>query len=178
MNEGYLKGNTHLLLFSMLILLSACGGSSKDEKLAKYIKAVKSRSGQRIEPIPKYKPLEKFHYPENQVRRSPFNPTQSKKRENLDAPNIRRPKQFLEQYPLDSLHFVGVLKQGARAWGLIQLPKTGEIKRVKVGDYMGLNYGKILRITNKTVKLEERVNVRGVWERKLITLTIYSGNKE
>ena len=132
MNEGHVKCRIHLLLVSVLVFLSACGGSNKDEKLAKYIKTVKSRAGLRIEPIPKYKPLEKFHYPENQVRRSPFTPIQSKKRANLDAPNVHRPKQFLEQYPLDSLHFVGVLKQGARIWGLIALPKTGEIKRVKI----------------------------------------------
>jgi len=162
----------------MLVFLSACGGGGKDEKLAKYIKRVKSRPGLRIEPIPSYKPIQKFYYPENQVRRNPFTPTQSRKRVNLDAPNLRRPKQLLEQYPLDSLHFVGVLKQGARIWGLIELPKTGAIKRVKVGDYMGLNYGKIRRITDKKIKLEERVNIRGVWERKMITLTIYSDNKE
>lgn len=72
----------------------------------------------------------------------------------------------MEQYPLDSLRFVGILKEGNVVWGLISLP-NGEIVRVRPGDYMGQNYGKIMQITNTTLKLEETVQISGKWEKKM-----------
>ena len=161
-------------LFSIVVLLLAsCSGSSKDKELAKYIKEVKSRPPRAIEPIPEYKPLPKFTFPENVKRRSPFKPAVDSRENQKLAPNLNRPKQPLEAYSLDSLKFVGILKRGNVIWALMADP-TGKINRVRVGNYIGKNYGKILRITDKSIELEETFRVGGLWEKKVTTINLYT----
>lgn len=98
-----------LLTGLLVLLLSACSGDSSD--LVKYINEVKSRPGRPIEPIPKFAPLPIFRFPENDNRRNPFKPIDQKKRNDIYAPDKKRPKQPLESFPLDALKFVGTLKK-------------------------------------------------------------------
>ena len=158
-----------LLGFSLLI---ACGSS--DDSLEKYMREIKNRPPKPVEPIPEYTPPPSFQYPENIKRRSPFKPIEGLQEEEQQlAPDIDRPKQPLEFYPLDALKFVGILKAGNQIWALIQRP-DGVITRVRSGDYLGQNYGQIKKITEDTIKLEETVKVNGKWEKKPITLKLRS----
>lgn len=148
-----------------MVMLIACS-SSGEKELDNYIQTVKARKARPIEPIPSYIPHSKFAYPETDHRRDPF-----KQKELVTddpdqfAPDITRPKAPLEAFPLDALKFVGILQQGPHIWGLVSLP-TGEIVRVRPGDYMGKDYGKIIRITQTTLVLEERIRVSGKWQKK------------
>jgi len=156
------KRVVHWVAMGLSLLLVAC--SSDDSELKRYINTVKTRPGRPIEPIPEFKPLKKFIYPEKDNRRSPFKPVVVEQEETF-APNVKRPKQPLEAFPLDSLNFVGVLKEGSSIWALISQP-NGLVTRVKSGDYLGQNYGQILSIQDKTIKIEETVKVAGKWEKK------------
>lgn len=158
------------LLILCTLFLTACT-SSADDELSKYINEVKSRSGRPIEPIPEFIPLEKFVYPEMDTRRSPFKQKEVVKVDDKLAPNTNRPKQPLEYFPLDALKFVGILKQGATVWGLVTQP-SGEVSRVKIGDYMGQNFGKIISISETSIKIEETVQVAGKWEKKVTTFNL------
>lgn len=159
--------NTKLTALTLIILLflAACS-SADDDDLNQYIQQVKARKTRPIEPLPTFIPPIKFIYPEEESRRSPF-----KQKEVIATavdqlvPDTKRPKQRLEQFPLDALKFVGILEQGTMVWGLISLP-NGEIVRVRPGEYMGKNFGKIIRITNTTLVLEELVRVTGKWQKK------------
>ena len=152
----------------LFLLLFSC--SSEDSELNRYINTVKTRPARPIEPIPEFQPLKKFIYPEADNRRSPFKPVVVEQEDKF-APNIKRPKQPLEAFPLDALNFVGILKEGPTIWALISQP-GGLVSRVKPGDYMGQNYGQILTINDKTLHLEETINVGGKWEKKKIILNI------
>ncbi|KTD50639.1 type IV pilus biogenesis protein PilP [Legionella quinlivanii] len=160
----------YLIVILTGYVLSGCD-TSADLELSRYINEVKSRKAQPIEPIPTIKPLAKFVYPENESRRSPFKPKTVKQFQDKLAPNTKRPKQPLEEYPLDSLKFVGILKQDNMIWGLISKP-SGEIVRVRPGDYMGQNYGKIIQITNNILKLEETIQIDGKWEKKVTSFSL------
>lgn len=163
------KTAMHWIIMGLLsLLLAAC--SSDDSELKRYINTVKTRPGRPIEPIPEFKPLKKFIYPEADNRRSPFKPVVAEQEESF-APNIKRPKQPLEAFPLDALNFVGILKDGPSVWALISQP-NGLVTRVKTGDYMGQNYGQILSIQDKTIELEETLKVGGKWEKKKSTINI------
>jgi type IV pilus assembly protein PilP len=159
----------HWIIMGLLsLLLGAC--SSDDSELKRYINMIKTRPARPIEPIPEFQPLKKFIYPEKDNRRSPFKPVVAEQEESF-APNIKRPKQPLEAFPLDALNFVGILKEGPMLWALISQP-GGFVSRVKPGDYMGQNYGQILSIQDKAIQLEETLNVNGKWEKKTTTLTL------
>ncbi len=158
----------------MLILfitgLTACSNEADD--LNKYIQEVKKKKGMPVEPIPEFQVPKPFSYPENIKRRSPFKPVRKEKKEvdNL-APDQARPKQPLEHFALDSLKFVGTLDDSQARWGLIQAPNN-RIFRVKIGDYMGQNYGHIIGLTDNSLKLEEIIKVSGRWKKKIVTLKL------
>lgn len=167
------KQHIKLLLISQLILsLSACSGDNSD--LLKYINGIKTRPAKPIEPIPKFAPLPIFKFPENDNRRNPFKPVDLKKRVDTNAPDQKRVKESLEAFPLDALKFVGTLKQGSEEWGLVLQP-DGKVTRVRVGNYMGLNYGRIISINDEAIKLEETIKNTGMWEKHVTTLNLYTG---
>jgi type IV pilus assembly protein PilP len=156
-----------LIGFVTLFLLTSCTGDNSD--LMNYIQEIKSRPGGAIEAIPKFAPLPVFKFPENDSRRSPFKPAEAKKITDEFAPDQNRPKQPLEAYPLDALKFVGILQQGSQIWGLILQPDK-KVVPIKVGSYMGQNYGRVLSIKNTEVKLEESVQDSGKWGKHITTL--------
>ena len=160
-----------LFITIISILISACTGDNSD--LVKYITDVKSRHGIPIEPIPKFSPLPVFRFPENDTRRSPFKPVEHQKQD-LYAPDQKRVRQPLEAYPLDALKFVGILKEDNILWALIKNPEK-KIIPVKVGNYMGLNYGRIIAIKNNEIKLEETVKDSGTWAKRVTTLHYDTG---
>ena len=69
-------------------------------------------------------------------------------------PETNRPKQPLEVFPLDTLAMVGIMEQLDNRWGLIKDPQN-VVHRVKVGNYMGQNEGRIIEITETDIRLVE-----------------------
>jgi type IV pilus assembly protein PilP len=151
------------------ILLLACG--SNNDSLDKYIDSIKAKPPVAIEPLPAFAPVPLFNYPESINRRDPFKQPDIAKKVDLSAPNPNRKKQPLEMFPLDALKFVGTLKQENLVWGLILQP-NGRLTRIKPGDYMGQNYGKVLVIKESGIKLQELVKSQGKWEKQFITLNL------
>lgn len=156
-----------LLIAGLFILLSAC--SSEQEALENYINQTKSRPAQPIEPIPELKPVPQYEYPENVIRRSPFRPVVIKSEE---APDQNRKKQPLENFPLDALKFVGILKRGTNTWALIQEP-SGKVTYIKRGQYMGKDFGQVIEIADDSIRIEESVNISGKWQKKETKLELY-----
>ena len=78
------------------------------------------------------------------------------------AAEINRRKEPLEAYPVDSMSMVGsVVKQG-RQYALLRVDNL--LYQVKVGDYLGQNYGKITRISETEIALREIVqDAAGEW---------------
>ncbi|WP_419420413.1 pilus assembly protein PilP [Legionella sp. D16C41] len=159
----------------LILILSACSSTSEDD-LEQYISSIKMRKVSPIEPLPTFIPPVKFIYPEQDNRRSPFKQKEVIVTTEPDqfTPDLKRPKQRLEQFPLDALKFVGVIEQVSTIWGLISLP-NGEIVRVKPGDYMGKNFGKIIRITDTELLLEETIQIAGKWQKRKIQFNLNAG---
>ena len=78
------------------------------------------------------------------------------------AAEINRRREPLEAYPLDSMSMVGsVVKQG-RQYALLRVDNL--LYQVKLGDYLGQNYGKITKITETDISLREIVqDAAGEW---------------
>ena len=139
--------------------LSACGG--RDNDLRAYIDEVKARPGGRIEPLPPVEPAPTYAY-EPGSRRSPFTPDAPQRRLSndpnaVDGPDQNRPREFLEQFPLDTLRRVGTLADRRASFGLVQTT-DGLVHRVAVGNHMGQNYGRIISITDSEIQLVEIIS--------------------
>ena len=167
----------HVLARSRLILMAAavglsiaaCGGGTDD--LDAYINDVKARPGGRIEPLPEITPYEGFAYvADAEGLRSPFVPDTPQAAQNPNSttrPDLNRSREFLEQFPLDSLRMVGTLDLGGINYGLIQ-DSDGLIHRVIPGNYLGQNDGRIVGITESEIQVVEIISdgIGGYLERE------------
>lgn len=148
-----------LLLLGLAFLATGCAQDMSD--LEDYALEVKSRTSKNIEPIPQPKPYEPFAY-EPGERRDPFAPVLQSRDAALAAgggagairPDVNRPKEPLEEFPLDALRMVGTITMQQRAYALIRAPDA-VVHRVSVGDHLGQNYGKITGISETEVVLME-----------------------
>lgn len=144
-----------LLASSVALLLAGCGNDI-DELQAK-VDEIKSAPGTGVEPLPEVKPYETFNYAATD-QRSPFEPGISAlaNAPNAIRPDQNRPREFLEQFSLDTLRMVGTLKLGGRTYGLVQT-KDGIVHRVLPGNYMGQAEGKVTDIAASKIDLVEIV---------------------
>ena len=89
----------------------------------------------------------------------------------LIAPELNRRKQPLEAYPLDIMAYVGNLQKGSKKSALLRVDKL--IYQVEGGSYLGLNYGKIITITDSEIVLREIVqDSTGEWIERQATLQL------
>jgi len=138
------------------LMLVACGGDVDD--LTAYIDEVKSRPGGRIEPLPQIKPYETYQYAAAEAR-SPFvadTPQVADQAPTGPTPVKNRNKEYLEQFPLDTLSMVGTLEREGKIFGLLQT-KDGLVHRVLPGNYVGQNEGRIVAVRDAEIEVEELV---------------------
>jgi type IV pilus assembly protein PilP len=94
-------------------------------------------------------------------------------------PDTNRRKEELEAFPIETLKMIGTVKMKSDLWGLVKsADKT--VYRVKAGNYMGQNYGKIVRISPDKIELLEIVpDQPGNWreQQMSVMLTDETGGK-
>jgi type IV pilus assembly protein PilP len=139
-----------------ILMVAGCSGDMDDLQI--YIDEVRARSGGRVEPLPQIKPYESFVYNADSLR-SPFLPD-AKPNGPLSSsgpsPVANRNKEYLEQYPLDTLSMVGTLVRGGQTFGLVQT-RDGLVHRVLTGNYLGQNDGRVVGVQDAQIKVEELV---------------------
>ena len=146
---------TRFILIAVAVLsLGAC--SNGMDQLQQQVAEIKARPGEAIEPLPEIKPYEAFVYNASSLR-SPFVPTPPARSDLAGVrPDVKRPREFLEQFPLDTMRMVGTLQLLGRSYGLVQ-GKDGLVHRVLPGSHMGQNDGRIVGITPTKISVIEIV---------------------
>ena len=147
-----------IVLILSTVSLAACGGDMDD--LDKYINEVKAKPGGRIEPLPEIAPYEGFTYiADAQGLRSPFVPDtpQSSGGSGGTRPDRDRSREYLENFPLDTLNMVGTLYMADTMYGLVQAA-DGLIHRVVPDNYIGQNDGRITEISESEITLVEIIS--------------------
>lgn len=165
-----------------LVLLNGCNNNDFSD-LTQYMTEVKKRPKGRIDPIPEKKIPESFVFNPEDLR-DPFKPTPPEqggsKGEGPDnskqsagiKPDTTRRKEELEAFPMETLKMIGTINAKASLWGLIR-SSDGTVYRVRVGNYMGQNYGKIIRIEPDRIELMEIVpDQPGTWREQQMTVML------
>ena len=169
---------------AIALLLAGCVSRDTSD-LDKYTTEVGARPGGRIEPPPEIKPYEPYAYKAAGAgSRDPFEPFYQARRteiasvadtglsKELEQEIKNRNKEELEQYELDSLRMVGIIQNADENWAIIRDP-TGVVHRVKVGNYLGRNIGKIVNIFEDKIELREIVqNSQGKWEERAAAVAL------
>lgn len=180
LHNRLLRPNYPLLTVLSLALvgLTACGSDDVTD-LHKYIQEVKARPKGAIEPLPETKIVESFIFKPDGLR-DPFRPMEVKLEDSRAdvagysgiRPDTERRKEELEAFSLDTLRMVGTLTDQNGLWGLVKT-KDGTIHSVQVGNYMGQNYGKIVRILEDKIELREIVPDKpGTWREQQAILAL------
>ena len=150
--HSHIRGLVRIGAALACLALGACSGSQSS--VQRFITRVEHQPGGRVAPLPTVPRYETFTY-DDQAMRSPFVPSEGPGA-NLVRPDAGRPRQYLEQFPLDTLRMVGTLSTDGTLYGLVQT-KDGIVHRVTIGNYMGQNDGRIVRITPTQIQLVEIV---------------------
>ena len=135
------------------LLLGGCSDDLADLRVD--IEKARKRPGGRIQPLPEVKPYMSHEY-EMADKRSPF--LQSLAGENAGGPrpDVQRAREYLEQFPLDTLKMVGTLRLGSANYGLLQT-RDGLIHRVLPGNHIGQNDGRVMLIGDARISVTEIV---------------------
>lgn len=172
------RGISQLSCVIVMALLAGCGNDDFSD-LNRYISEVKVRPKEPIKPLPEIKAIEPFMFKPESLR-DPFKPLeQPEQAQGVDVstdtgikPDTARRKEDLEAFPLDGLRMVGSVELKSSLWGLVKA-SDGTIYRVEVGNYMGKNYGKIIRIVSDKIELMEIVSDKpGTWREQPTSITL------
>lgn len=163
----------HLLLASLL--LAGCAGEEFQD-LRDFVQNAGADLRGKIPPPPEVKPYEPFAYDNADNLQDPFKPrkpeSRSASRPGLNQPDMDRPKEALEEFPLEGLRMVGYLRQNKVSYAVIRAP-DGKLHRVKVGNYVGMNFGLIKEVGETEVLVQETVqDSAGDWSERMSSLQL------
>lgn len=162
--------------------LAACSGEQFGDLKKELNDMTKDLRG-RVDPLPQVRPYEPVAYQaENEV--DPFRPGRievalaggATPAAGGRAPDMDRPKEPLEAYPLESIQMVGSLTQGRETFALV---KAGpNLYRVRKGNYMGQNFGVVTGIDESQISLKELIQEgSGEWVERSSSLQLQEVKK-
>jgi type IV pilus assembly protein PilP len=144
-------------LCALIALLAAgCGGDPNQELRQWMDEQAKTMKG-KVDPLPVVKPYVPFAYNAFDLP-DPFKPRKIEPARGSSklAPDLNRRKEPLESYPIESLRMVGTLQQDKTMYALVRT-NDRNVYQVRVGNYMGQNFGIITGIGEGEIRLRELV---------------------
>lgn len=165
------KANIALICIALGIL-TACGNGDGDD-LDKFIRDSAKDMRPRIKPLPEVKPYLALQYNADGSLNDPFRARKAANKSGALQPNLNRPREPMEAYPLESVQYVGLLSRGKLMYALLKTPDNG-VQQVKIGNYVGQNFGMVSEISDGQVVLKEIVqdDLSGDWVERMTSLTL------
>lgn len=163
----------HLAFISLL--LAGCGGEEFQD-LRDFVKNAGADMRGKISPPPEVKQYDPFVYDNEAALPDPFKPRKPEKlsssRPGIDQPDFDRPKEALEEFPLEGIKMVGYLYQNKIGYAVVRAP-DGKLHRVKAGNHIGMSFGSIKEVTDTEVIIEESVqDSAGDWTKRVSSLKL------
>ena len=158
----------------MCLALVACTGGDNQDLRQWMNEAGKDIKG-KVLPLPEVKPYEPVAYDAGNLL-DPFKPAKIGPEQKKNAgggvqPDMDRPREPLEAYPLESLKYVGVMTKKNVSYAIIQVDSA--LYQVRVGNYMGQNFGVITKVAESEVTLKELTqDSAGDWVEKTSALLL------
>lgn len=165
-----------MIFFALVaVLLTGCGGEEFQD-LRDFVKNSGADMRGKIEPPPEVKPYEPFIYNNDKNFPDPFKPRKQDTRPTdltgINLPDRDRPKEALEDFPLEGLKMVGYLYQNKVGYAVVRAP-DGKLHRVKAGNHIGLNFGLIKEVNETGLIIKEMVqDSTGDWTERISSMQL------
>jgi len=172
-----------LILIAMCAALGACSTGDHEDLKQWMADSTKDMRG-NIPKLPEVKPYQPVPY-EVEALLDPFKASkiepESKSRQGAGKGGAFQPdfearelrNSLLEKYPIESLKMIGYMNVNKQPMAVVQV--EDKVKQVKVGDYIGLDFGMVTKISDKEVELRELIqDSAGDWSERKSSLYLQS----
>ena len=168
-------------LLATAVLVAGCGGQS--DELRQWMADTRKDMRPITPKVNEPKTFEPFLY-KDQGEVDPFDPVKvanalkklSSKSSSGLAPDLSRRKEPLESFPIDTITMVGTLQRPNLRYALLRA--DGIVYQVKVGNYVGQNFGIVTKISENEATLKEVVqDAAGEWVERVSTLQLQESKK-
>ena len=159
------------------VLLSGCGDSDVQEVRA-WMKLTDSQAHVAVQPLSEPKTFIPFAYASADAI-DPFNPNKLLAELARAArasgkglkPDLERPKEQLEAFPLDTIKMVGTVQKGGIFYALLQIDRS--VYQVRTGMHLGQNFGLVTGVGEGAVTIKEIVqDASGDWVERMSKLEL------
>ena len=164
------------VLAAALLLLAAC--SAEQGELQAWMDQQRREVKPRVPPLAPPKKFDPEPYTSAQAV-DPFSlqklsvalKQEARQPSSLLAAEMNRRKEPLEAYPTDGMTMVGSVARQGKPFALLRVDNL--LYQVKVGDYVGQNYGRITKISETEIVLREVVqDASGEWIERTSSLQL------
>ena len=167
--NAYLKT---LAICALTLTLFACSGDGGDD-LDKFMRDAANDMRVKIKPLPEVRPYMALQFNADGILTDPFRSRKAANKSSTLHPDLGRPKEPMEAYPLESIKYVGLLSKSKLTYALLKTPDNG-VQQVKVGNFVGQNFGVVTKITDSEIVLKEIVqdDISGDWVERISNLAL------
>jgi type IV pilus assembly protein PilP len=158
-------------------LLAGCGDSDVRE-VRDWMEQVKRDTRPAVKPLPEPKDFLPYAYGAKDAV-DPFEPNKllgelaraAATSNNPNQPDLQRPRELLETFPLDTMQMVGMMEKGGTRFALLQVERS--LYQVKAGQRIGQNFGVVTRVSEDAVDIREVVqDAAGEWTQRVTKLEL------
>lgn len=175
--KWFIKCIRYTLMVLGLVVLAACGSGQPD--LSQWMQQQKKQAAISVKPLDP----PRLHIAQSYVQQAAMDPYAAPRllqalRRDISSPGLlelgvdaefRRKKEPLELFPLENITFVGKLEQTGKSIAMVNVDK--HIHRVVVGQYVGQNFGRIIKINDGSLTVRELIqDATGEWKQQIVNL--------
>lgn len=158
-------------------LLAGCGDSDVRE-VRDWMEQVRRDTRPAVKPLPEPKDFLPYAYGAKDAV-DPFEPNKllgelaraAATSNNPNQPDMQRPRELLETFPLDTMRMVGTMENGGTRFALLQIERS--LYQVKAGQRIGPNFGVVTHVSDDAVDIRETVqDAAGEWTARMTKLEL------
>lgn len=176
MPEQHARLKWGVVLLAAVLALVGCSSEEGDD-LDKFIKESGKEFRGKVDPLPEVTPFVPVEFNADGTLNDPFKPRQAQSDKEKKGgglqPDLNRPREAMEAYPLESLKYVGSLYKAKLKFALVKAPDNA-VNQLTIGNYLGQNLGMVVDITDNEIKIKEIVQdeLSGDWVERAASLSL------
>lgn len=148
---------TNVLLLLSVAVLTACQSQVEDD-LTQFMNDADHLPPAKIEALPQVQSYVHEPYNEDGLLKDPF-VARKVMTKDMHQPDLQRPREPLEAYPLESLRFVGIISRKKLIFALIQTTDNMTYQ-VRPGHYIGDKLGLITALEENPSTMKYTLTIR------------------